>query len=93
MYDKMTFYPLFFIPLHRKLDNSFGTTKSHDKALTGNAITQIGAAMQSIIIAQSPKRSHGIWFLHRKNLAMQALPETGTAVAIAANPLHDCDIS
>ena len=77
-----------FSTIHSKLHKSSRTTKSHDKALTGNAITQIGAAMQSIIIAQSPKRPHGIWFLHRKNLAMQALPETGTAVAIAANWLH-----
>ena len=47
-----------------------------------------GPYSSSIIVAQSPKRPHGIWFLHRKNLAMQALPETDTAAAIAAKWLH-----
>ena len=37
----------FFITIHLKLHNSSRTAKSHDKALTGNAITQIDAAVQS----------------------------------------------
>ena len=34
MYEKIPFYPRFFITTHLKLQNSSRTAKSHDKALT-----------------------------------------------------------